>query len=119
MGSWKSRIQRILPSHEIHLSCTHYIKQRNAGGVPIRARRRSACAKPLLLLNIILKVLDGADGNEAPKRSSIVISDSTPVYCILETQRGSTKIILELIVQSSSLIKDNYIKINSLPVYQQ
>lgn len=42
-----------------------FIKQRNARGVPIRVRRRRRGTKPLLLPNITLKVLDGADWKQA------------------------------------------------------
>lgn len=49
-GSQQTSIQRILPSPAIHLNPharTHYIKQRSAPSIPIRARHQGGCAAML------------------------------------------------------------------------
>lgn len=74
-----------------------FIKQRNARGVPIRVRRRRRGTKPLLLPNITLKVLDGADW----KRASKIIIVCRPYNCIPRKLKGICKDIFELM----SLIK--------------
>lgn len=87
-GILETRIQRILPSHEVLLSLSssviHILSREVPGAVP----SEPGAGQEERGHNITLKAPDGAHWKRGSK--VIVISDSTTVY--LETPRGPTRL---------------------------